>query len=164
MGERNALQIYRRGWMGVLSSVTHLSIKECPRLLAKPILIKMLLNISGPKGIRITSMTEGAIIMIAHITGTVCRVSCSVSAELLTCCCHRCAIHLLTLWVWKWTLDTAYVVRARMRTTVSCCSVPLPLGCYRLAWLTFDSCFYHSWETYLPLEVIPHLQQLPYNG
>ena len=74
----------------------------------------------GQEGIRITeAWTEGVHIMLAHVTETVCRVSCSTSAELLTCCYH----HVRSIsWLYRSASelpDTAYVASTRMQTTIT---------------------------------------------
>jgi len=72
--------------------------------------------------------TEGVQIILAHVTETVRGVSWSASAELLTCCCH--CVQCIS-WLYgsaSELLDTAYVASARMRTTVSRCSVSISCG------------------------------------
>ena len=85
----------------------------------------------GQESNRITeAWTEGVPIMLAHVTETVCGVSCSTSAELLMCCWHAadmlltCCCHRVQSISWLYRSaselpDTVYVASTRMQTTVT---------------------------------------------
>ena len=94
--------------------------------------------------------------MLAHVTQTVCAVSCSASAKLLSPVCDTSPELTGSL---SELLDTAYVTNAKMCTTVSCHSVFCAYSSSTQL-LTLTVSFTFVAKPVLPVEVILFLQLL----